>query len=117
MARQQKESSVNSNRVNAEDTPNPNADDDVWVSSKWSSQQLDGQSVEFRIPLQGQQHLHGIGRFLAKHNANGRLSVKLCTFEQKTAADTSEVRIPLEQAAVDRIERHPDQSVALFRLE
>ena len=96
-----------------------NADDDVWTKSKWSMEQLDRKSVEFWIP-QGQQQIHGVGQFLAKEDPKGHrglLVVTLCRFLQKTTAETLEVRPPLEQAAVERIERHPDPSVADFQLK
>jgi hypothetical protein len=90
-------------------------DEDIWVKSNWTEEQLNRQSVECWIP-QGQNHLHGIGEFLAKQDSTGKLAVELIAESQETVADKMQFRLYLAQALVDRIERHPDQSIARFRL-
>jgi hypothetical protein len=88
---------------------------EIWVKSKWSMEELDRKSVEYSIPRESKP-LHGIGEFLVKRNPEGLLAVDICTFGQQTPAEINEKRYHLPQPAVDRIEKHPDQSIAHFRL-
>jgi hypothetical protein len=88
----------------------------IWTKSKWKAQELDGQSVEFRIPI-ADGVWSGVAEFWAT-GENERVSVELVTNEPgKDWAQRIQRIWILHQVAVDRIEEHPDQTVARFRLQ
>jgi hypothetical protein len=87
----------------------------IWTKSKWSQADLDHQKVEFRIPLMDQV-VRGIGEFWVRAN-NELLSIEIVTDRQGgNWAERVQSHFVLQQIAVDRIELHPDQDVAKFRL-
>ena len=86
------------------------------TKSTWESDDLDGQSVEFRILLGGETK-HEVGEFLAVDCPDGFLSLSILVHLTVIAGSAwTQIRIPVPQTGVDRIELHPDQSVAKFRL-
>ena len=90
--------------------------DTIWTKSKWSYDDLNDKTVEFRIPARGGM-VHGLGRFLVRRNPDGLLAGDATTdIEGRDWAERIFTRYHLPQVAVDRIERHPDQSVAAFLL-
>jgi len=87
-----------------------------WTNSKWRVDDLNFRSVEFQLPMPGKL-LQGIGQFLARQNPEGQIAVEiLCDGAGSTAEERIQTRITVPAAGVDRIERHPDPPVALFRL-
>jgi hypothetical protein len=87
----------------------------IWTKSKWKSDDLEGKTVEFRVPI-ASGDWSGIGKFWAVE-VDDRLSVQLVTDEPgRNWAQRIQRICHLPQAAVDRIEEHPNQSVARFRL-
>jgi hypothetical protein len=88
----------------------------IWTKSKWKKDDLDHKTVEFRIPTDRGID-HGIGELWVRQNPAGLLVIEVVTDVQgKDWAERIQTRYFLPQSGVDRIERHPDQSVAVFRL-
>jgi hypothetical protein len=88
-----------------------------WSTSKWKQEELQDKSVEFRIPLKD-GFLTGNGTFLVAKNPEGQLFVQIVVTEQ--GRDWAEFVVRHFQApqwAVDRIQKHPDPSVADFQLK
>jgi hypothetical protein len=90
----------------------------IWTKSEWKWDDLHDKTVEFRIPKAG-GILRGDGRFvIVGPNPDGLLFVQIeQTFQGRNWAELVQWRHYLPQPAVDRIRRHPDQSVAEFLLE
>ena len=87
-----------------------------WVRSQWSREDLDGKTVEFRLPIQN-GFAQGIGQFVVRKNPDGMLAVDVETDEQgRHWAERIQIRYHLQQTAVERISRHQDKSRAEFSL-
>jgi hypothetical protein len=83
-----------------------------WVKSKWALKDLDGKPVEFTLTDKGGGGKRkGMGKFLVRENMAGKLCIYIVT-----QINIAEIRYVLFQGAANKIERHPDQSVAEFRL-
>ncbi len=88
----------------------------LWTRSKWSLEDLDLKTVEFRIPIRNGT-VQGIGEFLVRGNPEGLLAVDVVTDAQgRDWAERVQTMYHIPQVGVDRIERHPDSSIAAFRL-
>jgi hypothetical protein len=87
-----------------------------WTNSRWSVDELTFQRVEFRIFSDGKV-LHGVGQFLALQNPEGQIALEILSDAAgSTPQERLQTRFSVPKAAVDRIEHHPDPSVALFQL-
>jgi hypothetical protein len=87
----------------------------IWTKSKWSHDDLDQKTVEFEIPFKA-RIVRGIGEFWVMPK-DDLLSIEIVTDQQgRNWAERIQSHFSLSQAAVDRIERHPDPNVAEFRL-
>jgi len=87
----------------------------ILTKSGWKENQLNDESVEFRIPVDGVA-VHRIGRFLATDCPDGFLSLSILTDDKGIDGKTNRTRYYVPQSGVDRIEVHPNQSIAHFRL-
>ncbi|MFZ0826694.1 MAG: hypothetical protein WAO02_04650 [Verrucomicrobiia bacterium] len=88
----------------------------IWTKSNWMYDELENQTVEFKIPARG-GIVHGLGKFLVRKNPDGLLAIDATTDTQgRDPTERVFTRYHLPQIAVDRIERHPNQSVAMFQL-
>ena len=77
---------------------------------------LEGKTVEFQIPTRG-GILAGVAAFSIRRNPEGELAIDIVTKAHgRDLAERIKTWYHLPQVAVDRIERHPDSSVADFRL-
>lgn len=86
-----------------------------WTKSKWSVGDLNGKKVHFRINLK-RSALEGIGTFIIGEGKKG-LNVQIGVNVPEEPPDKFVHRIySLPQRWVDRIQRHPDQGVAEFRV-
>ena len=88
----------------------------IWVKSKWQWMDLNDQSIAFDLTTQNGR-LSGIGRLKARPDEYGRIAVDIFSNGPMTFNTASVVRIWLGQDAVNRIEEHPTQSIAKFRLK
>jgi hypothetical protein len=89
--------------------------DPILTKSLWNEAKLDGKTVEFRIPSDGHTY-YAVGKFLAVDCPGGFLSLRIVWSQSLTDGSTNELRIPVPQIGADRIEEHPDQSVAHYRI-
>lgn len=87
----------------------------IWVKSKWQWEDLRDKYVEFRLTAPKYQ-VKGIGKFLVRINPRGELAIDICVFEGDIPYHIVETRYYLGQDAADKIEKHPNQKVAEFRL-
>ncbi len=88
----------------------------IWTKTKWTIEQLDHRSAEFRIHTKIGL-IHQVGEFWVRQNPDGLLAVDAVAYTQgRDAVETVRLQYFLPQTAVDQIERHPDQTVAEFRL-
>jgi hypothetical protein len=90
--------------------------DTIWTKSKWTKDQLDHQPVESRVHTdRGVEH--GIGEFLVRQNPEGLLAIEVVVDRQGANwAEKIQTRYYPKQEGIFQIERHPDESVAAFRL-
>jgi hypothetical protein len=88
---------------------------DTWTKSKWSYEQLEHKTVEFKIP--GERcWIHGVGEFLIRRNPQGLLAIEISVDLPETAFSRVDRRFQIAQVGVDAIEWHDDQAGAQFRL-
>lgn len=87
----------------------------VWVKSKWTMEDLDDKTVEFRLRMPGRKD-EGLGKFLVRRNPKGYLAIEICAIASATENEVVEIRYYLLQQTADRIEAHPNLGVAKFRL-
>ena len=84
-------------------------DNTTWTKSKWSYDDLNGKSVEFRIPFET-GIVHEVGKFLVRQNPDGLLAIDISTDKPGNFWGVRVfTRYPLTQFAANRIERHPNQ--------
>jgi hypothetical protein len=88
----------------------------TWIKSNWTKEQLDHQTVEFRLHTdRGVEH--GVGEFWVRQNPQGLLAIEVVTDQQgRDWAERVQTRYYPKQEGVFHIESHPNQSVAAFRL-
>jgi hypothetical protein len=87
----------------------------IWIRSKWTFDDLNGESVEFKLPLQDGE-VHGLGQLVASQGADGLLSIDIRTvLRGDTQTEKGTFNFHLNQWAADRLERHPDKAIADFR--
>jgi hypothetical protein len=88
----------------------------IWIKSNWTKAQLDQKRVENRMNTSHGIE-QGIGEFWVRQNPEGLLAIEIVVETQgRDWAERIQTRYYPKQEAVGRIERHPDQSVADFRL-
>ena len=86
-----------------------------WVISRFSAADLNGQTVEFRIP--GQHYVvHSIGTFEARALSGRRVFLRIRLHVSSDWAGKEGILFRIPQDGCTRIEIHPDQSVARYRL-
>lgn len=87
-----------------------------WTKSKFSKTDLHNKSVEYQIPTPDGIHT-GVGVFLVRQNLKGQLGIEVVEDTPvKNQPHRRQTIYPLTQAAVDRIAKHSESSVAEFRL-
>lgn len=90
--------------------------DSIWTKSNWTKEQLDRKAVEFRVQTERGIE-HGIGELWVRQNPDGLLAIEVVTdVPGRDWAERIQTKYFPTQAGVLRIERHPDQTVAAFRL-
>lgn len=88
----------------------------IWTKSKWTKDQLDHQRVEFRIRTERGIE-QGVGEFVVRQNPEGLLAIEIVAdMPGRDWAERVQTRYCPKQDGVLRIQRHPDKSVAAFRL-
>jgi hypothetical protein len=92
--------------------------DPIWVESKWPAAQLDGQAIEFRLPLKGGGIVHGIGQLSARTRkvVDDRIAVRIDVEVPIERWRKRQTGFLLSQTEVDQIEIHPEQDISRFRL-
>jgi len=90
----------------------------IWTKSKWTKNDLDGQTVEFDLVEKKRGYgVHGIGEFVVSKNPAGLLFVQIeLILMGRNQWERVQVRYYLPQLYVDRIRKHPDQRVAAFQI-
>ncbi len=90
----------------------------TWVKTDWKVEQLDNQLIEFWLPLKDGGIACGIGPLQARvRSTDNLLSIQISTVEPTgIGPEKRQVVLLLPQKAVDRIELHPNQEIARFRL-
>ena len=87
----------------------------IWVQSKWKLEELQAESVEFKLPVQDGE-VTGIGQFVVTDNSEGQLSINIRT-NLKGEGDRKDGMhdFHLNQWATDQIERNRGGSEVAFR--
>lgn len=89
-----------------------------WVKSKWTVEQLDGQTIEFQLRFpngdtaSGTEEIH----VRARPHLDDRLRIVIVITEQVHLWMKRQIVFELAQKAADCIVLHPDQNVARFQL-
>ena len=99
-------------------SPPTSEQDPIWVESKWPAEQLNGQPIEFRLPLKGGGIVHGIGQLSARTRrlVDNRIAVQIHVEVPIERWRKRQTGFLLSQSEVDQIEIHPEQDVSKFRL-
>lgn len=87
----------------------------ILTKSNWKAGELDQKRIEFRMPLE-EGPVEGLGTLWATQCPDDLLSISIAVNLRWADGSTTHIRVPLPQIAVDRIELHPDQSIAKYRL-
>jgi hypothetical protein len=86
------------------------------TKSAWKASDLDGQSVQFRVP-DTHDTMIGIGKFLAADCPGGLLSLSIVVdLTVRAGLEWKSIRIPIPQIGVDCIQVHNDQTIARYSL-
>jgi hypothetical protein len=85
------------------------------VNCKFTAKELNKQQVEFTFHESNRAETW-MGTLLARTATAGKLKIELCITIQATLARAVVRRLWLTQYAANRIERHPDPQIAVFRL-
>jgi hypothetical protein len=92
----------------------------IWVKSKWKVDELNDQTIEFRLPIDGGIGIScGKGKLQAwsRSRADDSLTVRIEVIQPTgRGPELLQIWFQLGQKCVDRIEPHPDQTVARFQL-
>jgi len=86
-----------------------------WVISKYPATDLDGKTVEFRIPGQ-HSSLQGVGTFEARQLSGRRVVIRIRFHVLPDWTGKDGVVFRVSKDGCDQIEVHPDQSVAHYRM-
>ena len=90
----------------------------IWVKSRWTAEELHGHTIEFQLILKQGEIGAGTGKLLAQSRklVDDLIAVRILVDEAKGAWRRHQLIIPLPQACVDRIEIHPKEHIARFRV-
>lgn len=89
--------------------------DKIWITSKWKLEELQAESVEFKLPVQDGE-VTGVGQFVVTDNSEGQLSINIRTNLKGEGTRKDGMHdFHLNQWAADRIERHSDRTTATFK--
>ena len=86
-----------------------------WVVSQFPASDLNGQTVEFRIPG-ARSAIQGIGAFEARQLSGRRVMMRIRLDLSSDWAGKEGLVFRISQVGCDQIEIHPNQSVARFRM-
>ena len=96
------------------------APESIWIKSKWTVDELNNQLIEFRLPIdRGGGIVYGTGKLQAwsRSRIDDSLTVRIETIQPTgRGPELLQIWFQLGQKCVDRIESHPDQTVARFQL-
>ena len=88
----------------------------ILTKSRRPAEELDKKTVEFRMPILNAGLVEGLGKFWATPCPDDFLSISIVVEQRLSDGSTTQIRVCMPQSEVDRIEAHPDQKIALFRL-
>lgn len=87
------------------------------TKSKLKAADLDGQSVEFRLPGKEDDTMIGVGAFLAVDCPHELLSLSIVVDRPlKGGLERERIRIPITQIGVDCLRVHHDQKIARYSM-
>lgn len=86
----------------------------AYYESKWKYEDLAGKTVQFALRTYSGVH-HGHGKFRI-HNHGDLISVCICRDIQEMGQAVEDIHNLWNPALADKIEPHPDKSVADFLL-
>src|SRR5258708_3449637 len=84
-----------------------------WIRSKWTREQLEGMTVEYRL-IYPKFRAEGVGKFLVR-SKDQKLKIEISAVMESTLDRTVVHRYWLGKEIADKIERHPKQEIANFR--
>jgi hypothetical protein len=90
-----------------------------WIRCKWKAEELDGHRIEFRfLPLKTGETVGGFGVIgaISRPPVDDLLSIEIVVEELAGVAKVRQTGFQIPQQLADRIELHPNQEVARFRL-
>ncbi len=88
----------------------------IWVTCKWSKEQLNEKLIDYVLTWPKERR-EGVGTLVVRRNNKGELSIEI--FRKPTFLNgypIEQTRYILFQKDADKIEEHPNQRVAHFRL-
>lgn len=80
----------------------------IWVTCKWTHEELNEKTVEFRCRLRDNGAVvTGTGKFKVRENPDGLLAINIdCTLPGKTPHERVRQRFFVPQVGADVIEKH-----------
>ena len=89
----------------------------MWITSrKWKKNELDGQTVEFRI-IFPTWRTEGVGRFMVQGNGVQKMAIAIVVPHDEKGFDKAFDQVyRLTDERVEKIELNPDKAKGRFRL-
>jgi hypothetical protein len=91
------------------------ADNDFWVKTEWSCDDLQDKRVQFELTAPDKK-VSGIGVFRISQRPSGQQRIEIVVTTAPSYWERTDNIFRLRQIHANRIQRHPDQSVAEFQL-
>src|SRR5215472_13993774 len=90
----------------------------IWVKSKWKVEEINDQTVEFRLVLKSGGTASGFGKFWATSlpPIDDLLSIQIVVEELLAPSKVRQTVFQISQMAAGNIELNPNHDVARFRL-
>ena len=89
--------------------------DDFWVKTKWSYDDLNEKRVQFELSASDKQ-VSGIGVFRISQRPSGEQRIEIVVTTAPSYWERIDHIFTLRQVHANGIQRHPDQSIAEFQL-
>jgi hypothetical protein len=88
---------------------------EFWVRTKWLRVDLEGKTVQFTL-AEPTRTVHGYGIFRVVESDTGMQHIDIVLTTAPSPWELTDHIVTLQQHQADRIEPHPEQIVAPFRM-
>jgi hypothetical protein len=92
----------------------PHSSPEFWVKTKWKREELQDKRVQFELTA-SDKHVSGIGTFRVSQRPSGEQPIDIVVTTAPSYWERIDHIFTLKQVHADRIQHHPDPSVAEFQ--